>query len=349
MLAVRVEGLTKRFGSTVAVDAASLTVQPGELFTLLGPSGCGKTTLLRMLAGLEEATEGRIFFGERRIDPEPAHRRNVGLVFQNYALFPHMSVLENVKYGLKARQVPPAEADRLAREGLEMVGLAGYADRAPAHLSGGQQQRVALARALVTRPSVLLMDEPLSNLDARLRLAMRSELRRIVQEAGMTTLYVTHDQEEALAISDRIGVMEAGRLIQVGSPVEIYRRPASRQVAAFVGACTFLPGELRGGLLRLDGGQIARPAAYEGPVEVGVRPEAVLPGGQGDLTLAGELVGESYLGAFTHRDIRLPGGALLTALSAQPPGSLPPGSQVEISLRAADLLLFRSDTGEAIP
>ncbi|MFZ5823320.1 MAG: ABC transporter ATP-binding protein [Bacillota bacterium] len=351
MLAVRAVGVSKRFGTTLALDQVDLTVEPGELFTLLGPSGCGKTTLLRLLAGLEEAGSGQIYFGESRVDQLPAYRRSVGMVFQSYALFPHLSVEENVKYGLKARGVEAAEIERLAKEGLAMVGLSDLTHRAPGQLSGGQQQRVALARALVTRPSLLLMDEPLSNLDARLRIAMRAEVRRIVKEAGITTVYVTHDQEEALAISDRIGVMEAGRLIQVGSPVQIYRAPASRQVAAFVGACSFLPGEIRGGLLALAGSSVRVALRHEGPVTVGIRPEAPVlsAAGAGEgLVLTGQVAGESFLGPFTQVEVRLPGGGAVAVASTQPPGSLAPGAPVTLRVAAADLLLFDAATGGAI-
>jgi ABC-type Fe3+/spermidine/putrescine transport system ATPase subunit len=250
---------------------------------------------------------------------------------------------ENVKYGLKARQVPAGEIDRRAHEALAGVGLAAYADRSPGQLSGGQQQRVALARALVTRPSVLLMDEPLSNLDARLRVQMRTEVRRIVKEAGITTVYVTHDQEEALAISDRIAVMEGGRVVQVGSPVEVYRTPASKQVAAFVGACSFLAGSLAGGELRFAGQRVRVPARYEGPVVVGIRPEAIGLG-LGPVTLTGEVVGESFLGPVTRLEVRLASGETVAVNAARPPA----GGRVTLGLLPADLLLFRADSGEAL-
>ncbi|HWI62813.1 MAG TPA: ATP-binding cassette domain-containing protein, partial [Symbiobacteriaceae bacterium] len=235
MPAVRLEKVAKRFEDVTAVAGVSLDLEPGELFTLLGPSGCGKTTLLRLLAGLELPDAGAIFFGNNRVDQEPSYRRNIGMVFQNYAIFPHMSVADNVAYGLRARKLPEREVQERVAEALTQVEMADYGARRPDQLSGGQQQRVALARALATRPAVLLMDEPLSNLDARLRQSMRAEIRRLQKQVGITTIYVTHDQEEALAISDRIAVMEAGKILQVGSPVEIYRRPAHKAVAAFVG------------------------------------------------------------------------------------------------------------------
>lgn len=350
----RVEKLTKRFGSTTALHEVDLTIESGELFTLLGPSGCGKTTLLRLLAGLEEASDGSIQFDGRRVNALPAHRRDVGMVFQSYALFPHLTVAENVRYGLQARGIPKAQMAERAAEALASVGLAEYGDRAPAALSGGQQQRVALARALVTRPSLLLMDEPLANLDARLRVTMRAEIRRLVKAAGITTLYVTHDQEEALAISDRIGVMDHGRLIQVGRPAAIYLEPASRQVAAFVGACSFLTGRVDGGRLQLAESRISLPGVPDGPITVGVRPEAVLIGpGAADLpahelSLQAEVVGEAFLGPSTRLDLRLANGETLVAALPAPPGLYAPGMRVTAGLPAAKLMLFHPETGQAL-
>src|SRR5512139_2190929 len=209
--------ISKRFGPIRAVDDVSLTIEEGEFFTLLGPSGCGKTTLLRLVAGFYQPDAGEIRFGDRRVNEVPPHKRETGMVFQNYALFPHLSVFENVAYGLKARKVPQAEIRRRIGAILEGVQLAGLEDRAPSQLSGGQQQRVALARALVISPQILLMDEPLSNLDARLRVSMREEIRRIQKDLGITTIYVTHDQEEAMAISDRIAIFNTGQTQQIGT------------------------------------------------------------------------------------------------------------------------------------
>ncbi len=355
MQAVRAIGLHKQFGTTRAVAGVDLEVHPGELFTLLGPSGCGKTTLLRLLAGLEEATAGEILFGGARVDQTPAHKRNVGMVFQNYALFPHMSVEANVAYGLKARGVGGQEIAERVAESLAAVGLADYGDRAPGQLSGGQQQRVALARALVTRPALLLMDEPLSNLDARLRVAMRMEVRRIVKSAGITTVYVTHDQEEALAISDRIGVMEAGRLIQVASPVAIYRRPAHKAVAAFVGSCSFLAARLNGRVLEVAGQYLTSwVAQQERAVTIGIRPEhlhihsvqgAPAPG---HLSLVGSVVGETYLGAASSLEVRLDSGEVLTVHMVEEPGAYPAGTRVRLEAPTTALLLFDRSTGEAL-
>jgi len=330
---VRVDQLSKRFDQTTAVADVSLQVQAGEFFTLLGPSGCGKTTLLRLLAGLEEPTGGTIRFADDRMDGVPAHKRNIGMVFQNYAIFPHMSVAENVAYGLRARHCPTAEVGDRVREALDLVEMLQYHDRRPDQLSGGQQQRVALARAMATRPALLLMDEPLSNLDARLRLAMREEVRRLQRRVGITTLYVTHDQEEALAISDRIAVMEAGHLRQVGTPAEVYHRPASRMVAEFVGTCSLVAA---------------------GEFTLGLRPEMVrvraagadVP--PGHVTLTGQVEDETFLGYLVRIRVRLDTGEVLVALSGRPPGTFPIGSTVVAAYSPESAYRFDSRTGERL-
>ncbi len=222
MIAIRIEKLTKRFGNVVALHGLDLAIEPGELFFLLGPSGCGKTTLLRSLAGFNIPDEGRILFGDEDVTRLEPHKRNTGMMFQSYALWPHLTVAENVAFGLHERKVGKAEARNRAGEALESVRMSAYADRKPNQLSGGQQQRVALARALVIRPRCLLLDEPLSNLDAKLRLEMRTEIRRVCKEFKLTTVYVTHDQKEALSVSDRMAILEGGHILQVGSPREIY-------------------------------------------------------------------------------------------------------------------------------
>lgn len=240
-MSVELREVSKRFGEVQALEAVSLSIEAGELFTLLGPSGCGKTTLLRTVAGFHRQDAGVVSIGGREVDEVPPHRRDVGLVFQSYALFPHLSVAENVAFGLEERRIARSEiAPRVARA-LASVRLEGFGERRPDQLSGGQRQRVGIARALVIEPAVLLMDEPLSNLDAKLRVETRSEIRALQQRAGRTTLYVTHDQEEALAISDRLAVFDAGRVQQVGAPDEVYRRPANAFVAGFVGRMNFLP------------------------------------------------------------------------------------------------------------
>jgi ABC-type Fe3+/spermidine/putrescine transport system ATPase subunit len=242
MTTIRIDRLTRTFGAVRAVDDVSLTVEEGKLFTLLGPSGCGKTTLLRMIAGFADVESGAIWFGDKRIDRLPAHRRNIGMVFQSYAIFPNLTVADNVAYGLRARKVDPAEIPARVEKALARVRLGGYGSRWPHQLSGGQLQRVAIARVLVIEPAVLLFDEPLSNLDAQLRTEMRVEIRRLQQSLGLTAVYVTHDQEEALAISDRIAILRGGKIEQIGSPEEIYQRPQTAFVAEFLGGTNMLPG-----------------------------------------------------------------------------------------------------------
>jgi spermidine/putrescine transport system ATP-binding protein len=270
-IAVELRDVIKRFGDVVAVDHVSLRILDGEFFSLLGPSGCGKTTTLRMIAGFEQPTEGEVFIASRAVAGVPAFERNTNMVFQNYALFPHMTVAQNVAFGLEMKRVPRAEISQRVTGALEMVRLPGMEDRRPKQLSGGQQQRVALARALVNRPSVLLLDEPLGALDLKLRKEMQLELKDLQHRVGITFVYVTHDQEEALTMSDRIAVMHEGRVLQIGSPTEIYERPTCRFVADFIGETNFLDGEVVG----RENGQVAVkirpeltvrvPAGEEGP------------------------------------------------------------------------------------
>ncbi|MBC8202616.1 MAG: ABC transporter ATP-binding protein [Planctomycetes bacterium] len=241
MTAISLTGLTKHYGKTLAVDEIDLSIGSGELFFLLGPSGCGKTTLLRMLAGFIDPTAGKILFGDKDVTHTPPNKRNTGMVFQSYALWPHMTVAENVAYGLKIRKNSPTDQRKKALNALETVHMGHLADRKPNELSGGQQQRVALARAIVVEPDVLLLDEPLSNLDAKLRLEMRSEIRRICTTIGMTTVYVTHDQKEALSIADRLAILKDGKVMQVGSPRDVYQSPSTQFVAEFIGETNFVP------------------------------------------------------------------------------------------------------------
>ncbi|MDH3668172.1 MAG: ABC transporter ATP-binding protein [Paracoccaceae bacterium] len=254
-----------------AVDDISLEIAPGELVTLLGPSGCGKTTTLRMIAGLERATAGRILIGDEDVTGLPATDRDVSMVFQSYALFPHMTVRENVAYGLESSQVPKAEVAQRSEDGLALVGLAGYGERLPSELSGGQQQRVAVARALVLEPQVLLFDEPLSNLDARLRRRVREDIRSIQQKLGLTVVYVTHDQEEALAVSDRIIVMNNAVIAQIGTPHALYDAPADAFVADFIGEANLIPCEV----ILVEGG---RAEAKVGPLSLGFDARGLEPG-----------------------------------------------------------------------
>jgi len=245
MVSVKLQDVVKRFGQVTAVDHVNLEIRHGEFFTILGPSGCGKTTTLRIIAGFERPDQGRVFFNNEDITNLPAYKRNTGMVFQNYALWPHMTVFDNVAYGLKVRKVPKDEIKRRVREVLELVKLEGLEDRYPHQLSGGQQQRVALARALVIRPNVLLLDEPLSNLDAKLRVEMREELRVLQKKLGITTIYVTHDQEEAMVLSDRVAIMNQGKIYQVGTPEEIYMKPKNIFIATFIGKSSVLEGIVR--------------------------------------------------------------------------------------------------------
>jgi len=244
MISITIDNLVKKFGSMTALDGITLRVEPGEIFFLLGPSGCGKTTLLRNIAGFYIPDSGKVFFDKEDVTKLPPHKRNTGMMFQSYALWPHMTVAKNVAFGLEERRVRQKEIDSRVQEALESVRMGAYAQRKIAQLSGGQQQRVALARALVIRPRALLLDEPLSNLDAKLRLEMRTEIRRVCKEFGLTAIYVTHDQKEALSISDRMAILESGKIAQIGSPEEVYRRPKSSVVADFIGETNFISGTL---------------------------------------------------------------------------------------------------------
>ena len=277
---IQIDNVTKAYGKNIVIQGLSAEIQPGEFFTLLGPSGCGKTTLLRMIIGFNSIEGGEIRVDGKVINQIPTNRRNMGMVFQNYAVFPHMSVRDNVTYGLKTRHVPKAERYKRADEILKLVKIDDYADRMPTQLSGGQQQRVALARAIVIQPEVLLMDEPLSNLDAKLRVEMRNVIKRIQRQVGITTVYVTHDQEEALAISDRIAVMHGGVIQQIGTPKHIYQRPANEFVSSFIGLSNFVDAENENGTLDFGCGyrvpmSTLRPDAGR-KVCVAVRPEEFL-------------------------------------------------------------------------
>ncbi|MFL5324114.1 MAG: ABC transporter ATP-binding protein [Microvirga sp.] len=295
---IRLDRVTKRFpGGVVAVAGVELTVEPGEFFSLLGPSGCGKTTTLRMIAGFEAPDEGRVVIGGRDLTHVPVHHRDMGMVFQSYALFPHRTVAENVAFGLRMRKVAKHEANARVAAALAQVKLEGYEERRPAELSGGQQQRVALARAIVIRPPVLLCDEPLGALDRKLRQAMQVELKELQRALGVTLVFVTHDQEEALAMSDRIGVMNAGRLEQVGTPAQIYDRPMTRFVAEFIGESNLFEGEMRENHIRLpDGRALPAIAPHSGAATLVVRPEnlAIVAAGAG--VLDGTIADASFLG-----------------------------------------------------
>jgi multiple sugar transport system ATP-binding protein len=275
MAAIMVERIWKAFGSIQALEEISLEVRDGEFVALLGPSGCGKTTLLRIVAGLESQTSGRILIGDRDVSALPPRARKLAMVFQNYAVFPHMTVRDNVGFGLRMAGQATGKINRQVERAAALMHIEPYMDRYPAQLSGGQRQRVAVARALAVEPAVLLMDEPLSNLDALLRLEMRAELKAVLAEVGTTTLYVTHDQTEAMGLADRIAVMQAGRMVQVGTPLEIYREPSSMFVGGFVGSppMNFLQLNVCGGVVALGGARFAAPAEGGTKVMMGVRPE----------------------------------------------------------------------------
>jgi iron(III) transport system ATP-binding protein len=318
---IALRGVVKRFGGVTAVDGATLDITDGELFTLLGPSGCGKTTLLRLIAGFYRPPDaGEIRFGERRVDALPPYERNIGMVFQNYALWPHMTVRGNVTYGLRLRKLPAAEiAERLER-GLRQVNLSGLEDRYPGQLSGGQQQRVALARALVLNPDILLLDEPLSNLDAKIREQVREEIRLLQQALRITTVYVTHDQEEALSLSDRVAVMCDGRILQVAAPKALYERPANRFVAEFVGTNNFIPGVCRersergvvlDTALGLVHGRPGQGVELGARCVVAVRPENITLDAPADNLFDGHVTFASYLGNALRYEVELASGVLL--------------------------------------
>ncbi|KJC61722.1 ABC transporter [Bradyrhizobium sp. LTSPM299] len=350
MTAIRIESLTRTFGAVRAVDDISLDIAHGELFTLLGPSGCGKTTLLRLIAGFVDVESGSISFDDRRIDGLPAHRRDTGMVFQNYAIFPNHTVAENVAYGLKARKVPAAEIGARVEKALERVRLAGYGQRSPHQLSGGQLQRVAIARALVIEPAVLLFDEPLSNLDAQLRTEMRIEVRQLQQSLGLTAIYVTHDQEEALAISDRIAVLRHGRVEQVDTPEHIYRLPQTAFVAEFLGSTNMVPGiagafdgnntvVVAAGTEFTVRGEIAAPGV---PVLLSLRPEALRLGNDstGPLVQA-RLALREFLGPVQRLHATLPDGTQIriAALGGQV-FDVSPGAPLALTYDPAQITAF---------
>jgi spermidine/putrescine transport system ATP-binding protein len=326
---VRLDRVTKQFGDFTAVDDLSLTVPEGEFFSLLGPSGCGKTTTLRMIGGFEDVTAGTIYLGETDVTELPPFKRPVNTVFQSYALFPHLDVFENIGFGLRRRKTPTNEIKHQVAFMLRLVDLEGYERRKPNQLSGGQQQRVALARALVNNPRVLLLDEPLGALDLKLRKQMQVELKRIQSEIGITFIFVTHDQEEAMTMSDRIAVMRHGRIEQLGAPEDLYERPATTFVAGFLGVSNLLDGEVAGRTgdlveVRLDSGTVVRaPAngtAQGSPVRIGVRPEKLRVGSAGDdgdggadtNALEGTVIDASYIGVSTQYLVKTPNGHTLT-------------------------------------
>ncbi len=326
---ITLTGVTKRFKSVEALSHVDLNIKDGELFTLLGPSGCGKTTTLRLIAGFYVPDEGKIMFGDREVQYIPTSKRNIGMVFQNYALWPHMTVFRNVVYGLQFKNVPKADWPKIVDASLKKVGLSGYESRYPGQLSGGQQQRVALARALALNPDVLLLDEPLSNLDAKIRGSVRAEIRKLQQDLGITTVYVTHDQEEALTLSDRIGIMSDGKLVQVGTPHDLYERPLTRFVADFIGTNNLVSGVVKSAgsdgvavdtELGLIMGYSNATVKAGDKCTVAFRPENVTVCGTGDAAvqaglnrISGKITFASYLGNTLRYEMEHEAGAVLKA------------------------------------
>ena len=349
---VTVRDVVKYYGDFLAADHLNLKIREGEFFTLLGPSGCGKTTLLRMIAGFNSIEGGEILFDEKVVNNMPAHKRDIGMVFQNYAIFPHLTVYENVAYGLKARNVKDNEMRTRVEEALELVQISQLRDRKPNELSGGQQQRVALARAFVIEPTVLLMDEPLSNLDAKLRVQMRTVIKKLQRRLGITTIYVTHDQEEALSISDRIAVMKEGRIMQVGTPTEIYIHPADAFVSNFIGVSNFLDCDVQKRTVRVRNYSFTmkQDISYTGNATLSIRPEFMYVADQLDEGLSGEIVISTFLGDFVQHEVRLETGDVVQVNDYTKDGGKvrETGEKVTVSVNPEYAMLFDRNTGEAL-
>ncbi|MCW2847587.1 MAG: ABC-type spermidine/putrescine transport system, ATPase component [Marmoricola sp.] len=340
-LAVELTGLTRVYGSVKALDGLTLHIEPGEMVALLGPSGCGKTTALRILAGLDEATTGSVSVGGRDLTGVSANKRDMGMVFQAYSLFPHLTVLDNVAFGLKLRGESAATRRARASEMLELVGLSEHRDKYASQLSGGQQQRVALARALAIRPSVLLLDEPLSALDAKVRVQLREEIRRVQQEVGTTTLFVTHDQEEALAVADRVGVMNQGRLEQLAAPADLYTHPATPFVAGFVGLHNKVTAHVDGDTADVLGSRVP---VLEGSIASGtgvamVRPESVTV--TADPEGRATVVSVEFLGPFSRVHLTAAGTALVAQMSSSQARSLVAGEPVGVTIEPSGVLVVQ--------
>ena len=350
---IQINNLVKTFGTgknaVNAVDDLTLTIEPGDLFFLLGPSGCGKTTLLRMIAGFIDPTQGSIAFDDKVVTHEPPNKRNTGMVFQSYALWPHMTVAQNVAFGLNVRKIQNPERDKLVMEALEAVQMAEYAHRKPTQLSGGQQQRVALARAIVIKPAVLLLDEPLSNLDAKLRNDLRHQIRDVCKSSGITTVYVTHDQKEALSMADKVALLKDGKIMQLGTPVGLYRKPKSKFVAEFLGETNLINAKASGSAantsLQIEAGAFAAnlDADHSGDCLISIRPEAITlkePGTAG--TLPGKLLHSTYLGETAQHIIELKGAPPIKVAQMNPfaPTTIAPspGDEVALHLSPTDIV-----------
>ena len=348
-VAIHVDNVTKAYGKNIVIQGLSADIQPGEFFTLLGPSGCGKTTLLRMIIGFNTIEAGEIRINDKVINNIPTNKRNMGMVFQNYAIFPHMTVRDNVAYGLKTRRVSKAERYRRADEILKLVKIDQYADRMPTQLSGGQQQRVALARAIVIEPEVLLMDEPLSNLDAKLRVEMRNVIKQIQHQIGITTVYVTHDQEEALAISDRIAVMNGGVIQQVGTPKHIYQRPTNEFVSTFIGLSNLLDADCQNDTLTFgDQYQVKlntlRPGTA-GKVHVAVRPEEFIIHTDSTPGIRATVNSSVFLGMTQHYFLSLDSGKEIEVVeTSEMTDIIPDGSAVTLEIMPHKVNVFDAET-----
>ncbi len=350
---VEILNATKAYGDFRAVNNVSVEIKSGEFFTLLGPSGCGKTTLLRMIAGFNSIDSGEIRFGDKVINDVPAHKRNVGMVFQNYAIFPHMTVEKNVAFGLKARNISKAESKERVLEAMNLMQIAEYKDRSPNQLSGGQQQRVALARAIVIHPDVLLMDEPLSNLDAKLRVQMRSSIKKLQRSLNITTIYVTHDQEEALAISDRIAVMNRGEIEQLDKPTAIYQKPINQFVANFIGTSSFIPAKATGDAI-IFGGKKTIPVklknSYSGDILLALRPEQIQLDVANEKEPCGEIQLATFLGDYVNYEIKMSDGTNIEVneYMINRPTLRNAGDKVSILPKVEDMSIFTPDGKEAL-
>ena len=357
---ITIENAVKRYGKETIINGLSLEIKPGEFFTLLGPSGCGKTTLLRMIIGFNSIEGGTFKINDRVINNIPTNKRNIGMVFQNYAVFPHMNVFDNVAFGLKNRKLPKEEIEKKVNDILKIVKIDHLKDRMPANLSGGQQQRVALARAIVIEPEVLLMDEPLSNLDAKLRVEMRNAIKRIQRQFGITTVYVTHDQEEALAVSDRIAVMNGGVIQQIDAPHRIYQRPTNRFVSNFIGLSNFLEAtvsrkEGQTQLIFQDGGYRVPMAHLSGDAKDGekvlaaVRPEEFLFGEAGGEGIPAKVRSCVFLGNGTHYFLTLPSGQEIEAIrDSDEWTNIPDGTAVTLRVKPNRINVFTADGDKAL-
>jgi spermidine/putrescine transport system ATP-binding protein len=353
---IRLIRLTKRFEDVVAVDDISLDIDRGHFFALLGPSGCGKTTTLRMIGGFEEPTAGRIELGGVNVAPLPPYKRDVNTVFQSYALFPHLSIFENVAFGLRRRGVKGADLRSRVGEALELVGLAGLEGRKPRQLSGGQQQRIALARALVNRPRVLLLDEPLGALDLKLRKEMQLELKRIQHEVGITFVHVTHDQEESMTMADRIVIMNGGHIEQLGTPSELYEHPRTPFVAGFLGVSNLLEGDVVGPdrVHLADGTAVTVPssalAGRSGAVQIGVRPEKLRIGDGQVNTLSGTVAESAYIGVSTQYTVDTPAGAVTVYVQNDRPGAegVAPGESLTLGWSPESTFVVDAQGGQDV-